>query len=338
MKYIFAIVLVIIAIGILTYNNMNNIDNTKTKVATLAGGCFWCIEASFEDLDGVVEAISGYAGGYVADPTYEQVTTGTTGHYETVQVFYDTKKLSYEQVVDHFFKSIDPTDETGQFTDKGSQYKTAIFYANDEEKNTAEKAKAVLEASGNFDKPIVTEILPVAEFYKAEDYHQDYSKNSRLRYELYEKGSGRKEKLEDLWGDYEDLESKLTPLQYEVTQQCGTETPFDNEYWDEKRDGIYVDIVSGVALFSSLDKFDSGTGWPRFTKPIDMSNVVSQKEDGPMGRTEIKSSQADSHLGHVFADGPGGGDRYCINSASLKLILKEDLEKEGYGEYLKLFE
>jgi peptide methionine sulfoxide reductase msrA/msrB len=332
------IILVIIATGILIYNNMNNIDNSKTKVATLAGGCFWCIEASFEDLDGVVEAISGYTGGHVANPTYEQVSTGTTGHYETVQVVYDTKKLSYEQVVDYFFKSIDPTDETGQFTDKGSQYKTAIFYHNEEEKNIAEKAIAVLEASGNFDKAIVTEILPFTEFYKAEDYHQDYSKNSRLRYELYEKGSGRKEKLEDLWGDYEDLESKLTPLQFEVTQQCGTEAPFDNEYWDEKRDGIYVDIVSGEALFSSLDKFDSGTGWPSFTKPIDMSNIVAQKEDGPMARTEIKSSQADSHLGHVFADGPNGGDRYCINSASLKLILKEDLEKKGYGEYLKLFE
>jgi peptide methionine sulfoxide reductase msrA/msrB len=338
MKYI---IIAIIAIAILStyfYNNMSNknIENNNPQEALLAGGCFWCIETSFEDLEGVSEAISGYTGGHKDNPTYEEVSTGTTGHYETVKVIYDANKLSYEDIVDHFFKSIDPTDETGQFSDKGSQYKTAIFYANDEEKNIAEKAKTILQSSGNFDKPIVTEILPVQEFFVAEDYHQDYAKNSRLRYELYEKASGRKDKLEELWGDYKDVKDTLTPLQYEVTQQCGTEKPFDNEYWDEKRDGIYVDIVSGEVLFSSKDKYDSGTGWPSFTKPIDKSFVVEETEDD--GRTEIKSSQADSHLGHVFSDGPNGGDRYCINSASLRFIFKEDLKKEGYGEYSKLFE
>lgn len=339
MKYIFVIILLIIALLILTYNNMNNIGQAKTKTAIVAGGCFWCIEASFEDLDGVVEAISGYTGGHTPKPTYEQVSTGTTGHYEAVQIVYDTNKLSYADIVDYFFKSIDPTDDTGQFTDKGSQYKTAIFYQNDDEKNIAEKTKAILEASGNFDKPIVTAILPAGEFYRAEDYHQDYAKNSRLRYELYKKGSGREEKLKNIWKDYDGLKDKLTSLQYKITQEDGTEPPFQNEYWDEKRDGIYVDIVSGEALFSSLDKYDSGTGWPSFTKPIDKDSVVEKKEAGLLGRIEVRSSQADSHLGHVFPDGPAPtGQRYCMNSAALRFILKEDLEKEGYGEYLKLFQ
>ena len=341
MKYI---IIAILAIAILSiyffYNNMSDKKpkqkNNKPQVAYLAGGCFWCIEASFQDLEGVSEAISGYMGGHSKNPTYEEVSTGTTGHYETVKVIYDGDKLSYADIIDYFFKSIDPTDDTGQFTDKGSQYKTAIFYQTEEEKNIAEKAIAVLEASDNFDKPIVTEVLAAKEFYVAEDYHQDYAQNSRLRYELYEKGSGRKQKLDEIWGGYEDLKEKLTPLQYQVTQQCATERAFDNEYWDEKRDGIYVDIVSGEPLFSSKDKYDSGTGWPSFTRPIDKSFVVEELEDD--GRTEVKSSKADSHLGHVFDDGPNGGDRYCINSASLRFILKEDLAKEGYGEYLKLFE
>lgn len=339
MKYIITIILVIIAISILSYTNMNNTNTANAKTAILAGGCFWCIEASFEDLDGVIEAISGYTGGHTIDPTYEQVSSGTTGHYEAVKVVYDSKKLSYADIIEYFFKSIDPTDETGQFTDKGSQYRTAIFYQNDEEKNIAEKAIAILDASGNFDKPIVTKILPAGEFYQAEDYHQDYAKNSRLRYELYKKGSGREEKLDEIWKNYDDLKEKLTPLQYKVTQEEGTEPPFKNEYWDEKREGIYVDIVSGEALFSSTDKYDSGTGWPSFTKPISDDSVVEKKESGPFGRIEVRSSQADSHLGHVFSDGPAPtGERYCMNSAALRFIPKEDLEKEGYGEYLKLFE
>jgi peptide methionine sulfoxide reductase msrA/msrB len=340
MKYI---IIAIIAIAVLLtyfYNSMSekNIKNNNPQEAIVAGGCFWCIETSFEAFEGVTEAISGYTGGHTDNPSYEEVSTGTTGHYEAVKIIYDADKLSYADIIDHFFKSIDPTDETGQFTDKGSQYKTAIFYQNDDEKNIAEKVIAVLEASGNFDKPIVTEVLPAQEFFVAEDYHQDYAKNSRLRYELYEKGSGRKDKLEEIWGEYDDLKSKLTDLQYKVTQEDGTERAFDNEYWDEKRDGIYVDIVSGEVLFSSLDKFVSGTGWPSFTKPIDKTNVIEEKEDGLLGRTEVRSSKADSHLGHVFPDGPNGGDRYCMNSAALRFIPKEDLIKEGYKEYLSLFE
>ena len=339
MKYI---IILIIAAAIvflsLNINNLNKNKNINTDTAVFAGGCFWCIETAFENLDGVAKVVSGYTGGQVANPTYEQVSSGTTGHYEAVEVTYDTDKVSYGELVEHFWQNIDPTDETGQFIDKGSQYKTAIFYKSEEQKEMAMQSKAILESSGNFDA-IVTEILPVQEFYVAEDYHQDYAKNSRLQYKLYEKGSGREDKLEELWGDYEGLKEKLTPLQYEVTQQCGTEAPFDNKYWDNKADGIYVDVVSGQALFSSLDKYDSGTGWPSFTRPIDMKNVVAKKEEGLLGRTEIKSSEAGSHLGHVFPDGPGPeGERYCINSASLLFIPKEDLTKEGYNEYLYLFE
>ncbi len=339
MKYI---IILIIAAAIvflsLNINNMNKNKNINTDTAIFAGGCFWCIETAFESLGGVVKVISGYTGGQVVNPTYEQVSSGTTGHYEAVEVTYNIDKVSYAELVEHFWSNIDPTDDTGQFIDKGSQYRTAIFYKNDEQKEIAMQSKVILESSGNFDA-IVTEILPVQEFYIAEDYHQDYSKNSRLQYNLYEKNSGRKDRLEELWGDYEGLKEKLTPLQYEVTQQCGTEAPFDNEYWDNKAAGIYVDIVSGQALFSSLDKYDSGTGWPSFTKPIDMQNVVEKKEDGPLARTEIKSSQAGSHLGHVFPDGPGPeGDRYCINSASLKFIPKEEMVQKGYEEYLYLFE
>jgi len=341
MKYIIIAILAIGSLIIYFYNNMSdkNIQNNNPKEAIVAGGCFWCIEAAFEDLNGVSEAISGYTGGHSINPTYEQVSTGTTGHYEAVKIIYDGSKLSYADIIDYFFKNIDPTDEIGQFTDQGSQYRTAIFYQNDEEKNIAERAIATLNGSGNFDKPIATKVLPAGVFYKAEDYHQDYAKNSRLRYTLYKEGSGREKKLKEIWGNYEDLKSKLTPLQYKVTQEDGTEPAFKNEYFDEKREGIYVDIVSGEALFSSTDKYDSGTGWPSFTKPIDETSVVEKKESGLMGRTEVRSSQADSHLGHVFNDGPAPtGERYCMNSAALRFIPKEDLVKEGYEKYLKLFE
>lgn len=178
-------------------------SDKNIKEAILAGGCFWCLEHSFDSLDGVKDAISGYTGGHTKNPTYYDVATGTTGHYESVKVVYDGDKLSYEDIIDNFFKSIDPTDDTGQFTDKGSEYRTAIFYKTEEEKQIAQKAKAALENSGHFDKPIVTQILPASEFYQAEDIHQDYAQNSRLRYQLYEQGSGRKSKLKDIWKNYD---------------------------------------------------------------------------------------------------------------------------------------
>jgi len=309
------------------------------------------MEPPFEKLDGVTDVISGYTGGKKANPTYEEVSSGTTGHYEAIQVTYDSAKVSYEELLDVFWKNIDPTDAGGSFADRGQQYGSAIFFHNDEQKRLAELSKERLEKSEVFDKPIVTKIIKFETFYKAEDYHQDYYKKNSIRYKSYRAGSGRDRFLDKIWKDKEikksgfnkptdeELRKRLTPIQYEVTQKNGTEPAFRNEYADNHRKGIYVDIVSGEPLFGSADKYDSGTGWPSFTKPLESGNIV-EKEDRSFftTRTEVRSKLADSHLGHVFNDGPKPtGLRYCMNSAALRFIPEEDLENEGDGKYKALF-
>lgn len=314
-----------------------------------------------EALPGVYAAVSGYAGGSSAEASYAQVSTGTTPHREAVQVYYDPTVTSYAALLQTFWRQIDPTDDGGQFADRGHQYTTAIYYATPEEQATAEHSRDAEQAKHS--APIVTEILPVPTFYPAEEYHQDYYKKAPERYQRYKEGSGRgpytreQAKKDALTASLEERPLAenpytLTPerrlevldsLPLEVCQiadKGATEQPFANEYWDNDAPGIYVDVLSGEPLFSSTHKYDSGSGWPSFDQPLDPSAII-ELPDTTLGmqRTEIRSRSGDTHLGHVFTDGPADttGLRYCTNSASLRFIPLESLEAEGYGDYLPLF-
>ncbi|MFC4404409.1 peptide-methionine (S)-S-oxide reductase MsrA [Gracilibacillus xinjiangensis] len=312
--------------------------------AVFAGGCFWCMVEPFDEQPGIINIVSGYTGGDKPNPTYEEVCTNTTGHREAVEITFNPDIFPYENLLKLFWQQIDPTDPGGQFNDRGESYKTAIYYTTEEQKKLAEASKQRLADSGKFDQPIVTDILPAKPFYAAEEKHQDYYKKQRFHYQLYKKGSGRADFIKNHWKKQytkDELKQKLTPIQYHVTQENGTERPFMNEYWDNNKQGIYVDIVSGEPLFSTTDQYDAGCGWPSFTKPLNRQRLKENLDTSHgMRRIEVRSDAADSHLGHIFDDGPidKGGMRYCINSAALRFIPKEKLSEEGLEQYLPLFE
>ncbi|PWJ74762.1 UNVERIFIED_CONTAM: peptide methionine sulfoxide reductase msrA/msrB [Murimonas intestini] len=313
-------------------------DNLKEIY--FAGGCFWGVEEYFSRIPGVYDVISGYANGNKENPTYEEVCSDKTGFAETVQVKYDPGIISLRTLTEQYFEIIDPVSVDRQGNDRGSQYRTGIYYT--EEKDRASIQVVMNEVRKEYTEPLAVELEMLQNFYPAEDYHQDYLQNNPGGYchidfssldklEIRQNGTvGRKL-------DEEDIRARLTDEQFNVTQNSFTEHPFSGEYWDNDEPGIYVDVVTGEPLFSSADKFDSGCGWPSFTKPVDQDAVIEEEDTSlGMNRTEVRSHDGDSHLGHVFDDGPeeAGGLRYCINSASLRFIPLDKMEEEGYGDYI----
>lgn len=323
-------------------NKSVNYTDVNLNEIWLAGGCFWGIEAYMARIYGVADVTSGYANGKTENPSYEEVIGGS-GHAETVQVTYDPDRVSLEQLLTYFFRVVDPTSVNKQGNDRGSQYRSGIYYKNPEDLDMIKKV--IDQVQANYEKDIVTEVLPLDGYYLAEEYHQDYLEKNPNGYCHVDFKNLDKEVIIIDESKYkkpsdEELKKKLTDIQYRVTQLDDTERAFTNKYWDNKEAGIYVDVATGEPLFTSLDKYDSGCGWPSFTKPI-VDEVVHYEEDTKfnMVRTEVRSRAGDSHLGHVFDDGPvdKGGKRYCINSASIQFIPQDEMEEAGYGYLLSLF-
>ncbi len=316
----------------------------------LAGGCFWGLEEYFARITGIVDATVGYANGNTENPTYEEVCYQNTGHAETVHVTFDSSIISLDEILQYYFRVVDPTSLNKQGNDRGIQYRSGIYYNDEADRQIILEA---MEAEAKkYSEDLVVEVLPLDGYYLAEEYHQDYLQknpngychidvdlayvplhNLRIKTEGIMIDENKYPKPSD-----EELKESLTPLQYDVTQQGDTERAFSNEYWDNHAEGIYVDVATGEPLFSSNDKYDSGCGWPSFTRPL-IPEVVTEHEDTSynMIRIEVRSRAGDSHLGHVFDDGPKdkGGLRYCINSASIRFIPIEDMESEGYAYLLE---
>jgi peptide methionine sulfoxide reductase msrA/msrB len=344
-------------------NHTEKGEVVETQTAVMGTGCFWCVEQDFKKVHGVTDVISGYAGGTTENPTYETYAAG--GHREVVRITYDPGVVSFGNLVEHVIKYGDPTDGGGSFFDRGEQYAPVVFYNSDEERDEALTVIRRIDEMKVYPKPIAIDVLPLSLFWPAEAYHQDYGENNPIRYNYYRAGSGRSAFIKKHWDDdahefiasekpkrenaddmsgttkpwenfvkpsEEELRTRLSSLQYDVTQEEGTERAGTSEYDKFYEPGIYVDVVSGEPLFSSRDKYDSGTGWPSFVKPI-TDGAVTLHVDKRLftTRTEVRSRYADSHIGHVFDDGPSdrGGKRYCMNGAALSFISKADMEKEG---------
>ncbi len=302
----------------------------------LAGGCFWGVEEYMSRIAGVYDATSGYANGNTENPKYEEVIYDNTGHAETVRVVYDPEQVTLDELLERFFRVVDPTSLNKQGNDVGTQYRSGVYYTSETDKAVVDKALETLQLS--YDKPIVVESLMLENFYDAEEYHQDYLRKNVNGYCHIDLSKATEEVVID-GSDYiapskDELEDTLSKLEFNVTQNSSTETAFSSELNDNYDVGIYVDIVTGEPLFLSKDKFDSGTGWPSFTKPI-VSDVIVEdtKNASVFFGTEVKSRSGLSHLGHVFNDGPenAGGLRYCINGAALKFVAYNDMVSEGYG-------
>ena len=308
----------------------------EQRIIYLAGGCFWGLEAYMERIQGVIDAVSGYANGKGDTTNYQLLHA--TDHAETVKVTYDPNKISLDKLLQYYFRVIDPTSINKQGNDRGRQYRTGIYYQNEKDKAVIEAALKTLQSK--YQEPIQIEVEPLKNYVEAEEYHQDYLKKNPNGYCHIDIKKADEPLIDDKKypkpSDAE-LKQKLTALQYDVTQGKHTERSFSNEYWDNFAPGIYVDITTGEPLFSSKDKFESGCGWPSFTKPIAAEVAEYQKDNSfNMTRIEALSRSGHAHLGHVFDDGPRdkGGLRYCINSASIKFIPLDEMEKQGYGDLI----
>lgn len=318
-------------------NPNDAVDYSKVKLKTiyLAGGCFWGLEAYLEKVYGVANVVSGYANGKTENPTYEDVSHKNSGHAETVKVDYDPERISLEKILDYYLLVVDPTSLNRQGNDRGPQYRSGVYYTDKNERKIIEE-RLKLEQE-KYDAKIAVEVEALENFYEAEEYHQDYLKknpNGYCHIDLSKASEVVIDPTKYPKPSDEELKKKLTDVQYRVTQKNDTEHAFSNEYWDNKAKGIYVDVATGEPLFTSTDKFDSGCGWPSFSKPI-AKDVVTYHQDLSynMKRTEVRSRSGNSHLGHVFEDGPKelGGLRFCINSASIRFVPLEEMEQEGYG-------